>query len=148
VYRWAEPLSKLEISGSTYYRWRRRFRMGGREALHDRKPCRERNWNQLLPTEQAQILEAALRYPERSRRGISCQVADTGGFTVSESPVYRLLKLARWIKPRDSRRFPAGLEYRVKTKRPNQMWQPAAEALRRAIGLPSCHIAEVLLDQQ
>jgi hypothetical protein len=121
---------------------------GGREALHDRKPCRERNWNQLLPAERAQILEAALRYPERSSREISCQIADTGGFMVSESTVYRLLKLAAWIKPKNTRRFPAGSEYRVKTKCPNQMWQPAAEALRRAIRLPSCHIAEVLLDQQ
>ena len=125
----AEALSKLEISASTYYRWRRRFRMGGREALHDRKPCRERNRNQLLPTERAQILEAALCYPERSSREISCQIADTSGFTVSESTVYRLLKQAGWIKPKDTRRFLASEEYRVKTKRPNQMWQSDATYL-------------------
>src|SRR5512136_391558 len=61
------PISELccreRIALTMYYRWRGRFRMGGREALHDRKPRRERNWNQLLPTERAQILEAALRYP-------------------------------------------------------------------------------------
>jgi len=124
-----EALSKLEVSASTYYRWRRRFRMGGREALYDRKPCRERNWNQLLPMERAQILEAALRYPERSSREISCQIADTCGFTASESTVYRLLKQAGWIKPRDTRRFSASSEYRVKTQRPNQMWQTDATYL-------------------
>jgi putative transposase len=124
-----EALGRLELSASTYYRWRRRFRMGGREALDDRKPRRERNWNQLLPTEQAQILEAARLHPERSSREISCQIADTGGFTVSESTVYRLLRQAGWIKPKDTRRFPASSEYRVKTKRPNQMWQTDATYL-------------------
>ena len=124
-----EALKRLELSASTYYRWRRRFRMGGREALDDRKPRRERNWNQLLPTEQAQILEAARLHPERSSREISCQIADTGGFTVSESTVYRLLRQAGWIKPKDTRRFPASSEYRVKTKRPNQMWQTDATYL-------------------
>src|SRR5512135_1754966 len=121
-----EALSKLEVCASTYYRWRRRFRIGGAEALKDRKPCRQRNWNQLLPLEQAHVLEVALRYPERSSREISCQVADTCGFTVSESTVYRLLKQAGWIKPRDTRHFPASSEYRVKTERPNQMWQTDA----------------------
>jgi transposase len=60
-----EALSKLEISASTYYRWRRRFRMGGAEALKDRTPYRKRNWNQLLPMEQAQVLEIALHYSSR-----------------------------------------------------------------------------------
>jgi transposase len=114
-----EALSKLEVSASTYYRWRRRFRMAGREALHDRKPCRERNWNQLLHEERAQILKVALLYPERSSREISCHIADACDFTVSESTVYRLLKEAGWIKPKDNRRFPASSEYRIKTKRPN-----------------------------
>jgi putative transposase len=124
-----EALWKLEVCASTYYRWRRRFRIGGAEALNDRKPYRERNWNQLLPMEQAQVLEVALRYPERSSREISCQVADTCGFTVSESTVYRLLRQAGLIKPRDTRRFAASAEYRVKTKRPNQMWQTDATYL-------------------
>jgi putative transposase len=124
-----KALSKLGIYASTYYRWRRRFRIGGAEALKDRKPYRERNWNQLLAMEQAQVLEVALRYPERSSREISCQVADTCGFTVSESTVYRLLRQAGLIKPRDTRRFAAGAEYRVKTQRPNQMWQTDATYL-------------------
>ena len=124
-----EALSKLEVCASTYYRWRRRFRIGGAEALKDRKPCRQRNWNQLLPTEQAQVLEVALRYPERSSREISCQIADTCGFTASESTVYRLLRQAGLIKPRDTRRFAASAEYRVKTKHPNQMWQTDATYL-------------------
>ena len=82
---------KLEISPSTYYRWRRRFRTGGRESLHDRNPHRERTWNQLLPEERAGILKVALLYPEWSSREIRCHVADTCGFTVSESTRTSLL---------------------------------------------------------
>ena len=50
--------------------------MGGREALHDRKPYRERNWNQLLPEERAKVLDVALLYPEWSSREIGCHIAD------------------------------------------------------------------------
>jgi putative transposase len=124
-----DVLTKMEISPSTYCRWRRRFRTGGREALHDRNPSRERNWNQLLPEERAKVLNVALLYPEWSSREISCHIVDHCGFTVAESTVYRLLKEAGWIKPKEPRRFLAVSEYRVKTKRPNQMWQTDATYL-------------------
>ena len=97
----ADALTKLGISPTTYYRWRRRFRTGGRESLHDRKPHRERNWNQLLPEERAKVLHVALLYPEWSSREIRCHIVDHCGFTVAESTVYRLLKQAGWIKPLD-----------------------------------------------
>ena len=47
----------------------------------------------------------------------------------SRSPRIRLLKEAGWIKPKEPRRFPASSEYRVKTKRPDQMWQTDATYL-------------------
>jgi transposase len=127
--RVAEALYRLEISPSTYYRWRQRFRTCGVQGLHDRKTFRDRNWNQLLREERAKILKVALLYPEWSSREISCHVADTCGFTVSESTVHRTLKEADWIQPKELRGFPAGEEYRVNTKRPNQMWQMDATHL-------------------
>lgn len=122
-------LAKLDISPSTYYRWRHRFRAGGVPGLHDRKPLRDRNWNQLLSEERAKITGVALLYPEWSSREISCYVADSCGFTVSESTVYRLLRQAGWIKPKESRTFPASGEYHTRTKHPNQMWQTDATHL-------------------
>jgi hypothetical protein len=83
----------------------------------------------LLPQERAKILKVALLYPEWSSREIGCHVADTCGFTVSESTVYRILKEAGWIQPKEVRTFPAGEENRVKTNRPNQMWQTDATHL-------------------
>jgi transposase len=121
-----EALTKLEVSPSTYYGWRRLFRTAGREALHDRKLCGDWNRIQLLPEEPAKVLHIALLYPEWSSREISCHIADTSHFTVSEATVYWLLKEAGWIKPKDTRRFSASSEYRIKTKRPNQTWQTDA----------------------
>lgn len=124
-----ETLARLEISSSTYYRWRHRFRAGGVPGLHDRKTIRDRNWNQLLSEERAKITSVALLYPEWSSREISCYVADNCGFTVSESTVYRLLRQAGWINPRERNTFPASGEYHTRTKRVNQMWQTDATHL-------------------
>ena len=43
--------------------------------------------------------------------------------------VYRVLKAAGYIKPRQERTFPAGPEYRIKTRRANEQWQTDATCL-------------------
>ena len=43
--------------------------------------------------------------------------------------MYRILKRSGLVKPRVPKTFPAGPEYRVKTKRVNQMWQTDASYL-------------------
>ncbi len=94
-------LDQLGIPRSTYYGWRRRFRRLGRLGLDDRPPRRGRNWNQLLGDERERVREVALLYPELSPRLVAVHVCDHDGFTVSESTVYRILKAAGWIKPRE-----------------------------------------------
>ncbi len=122
-------LKQLGIPRSTYYRWRFQFRRQGRVGLEDRPPRRERNWNELLDEEREQVREVALLYPELSSREVAVHLCDHGGFTVSESTVYRILKAAGWIKPRDVKTFPASSEYRVKTRGPNEQWQTDATYL-------------------
>jgi transposase InsO family protein len=121
----AETLRYIGIPASTYYRWKKLYRSGGRDNLHDRKPA-GKPWNALLNQEKDTIFEIATLYPEWSSREISCFVCDHKGFSVSESTVYRLLKKYGLIKPRDSKTFPAGSEYKVKTKYVNQQWQTDA----------------------
>jgi transposase InsO family protein len=124
-----EALARLDISRATYYRWRSRFRAQGFSGLRDLSSYKGHTWNQLLPAEREKIFELAMLYPEWSPREISCHIADHCGFTISESTVYRRLKAAGWIKPREVKGFPAGPEYTIKTKRPNQMWQTDASYL-------------------
>ena len=124
-----QVLAQLTISRSTYYRWRLSFRQRGQPGLHDWPPIRGRTWNQILPEERDKILEAALLFPDWSPRQVSCHITDTAGFAVSESSVYRILKREGLIHEVEQKTFPAGAEYRVKTRRPNQQWQTDATYL-------------------
>ena len=60
---------------------------------------------------------------------MACYLCGHGGLTVSESTVYRVLKNAGWIKPRELKSFPAGPEYRVKTSHRDEQWQTDATYL-------------------
>lgn len=120
------PLSKqhtlaaLGIPRSTFYRWQRRYRQQGEVGLVDRRPQPGTVWNRLTPQEVETILREALRQPELSSRELACWVTDHGGFSVSESSVYRLLKRHGLIHEVEVVGFPAGKEYRVKTMRINE----------------------------
>ena len=124
-----QALKCLDISKSTYYRWKQRFRAKGFAGLQDRSPVKGIVWNRLLQSERDKILELALLYPEWSSREIACHIVDHGTFTVSESTVYRLLKKQGWIKPLEVKTFPASGEFKVKTGSPNELWQTDATYL-------------------
>jgi putative transposase len=121
-----QVLSQLGIPRSTYYRWRARFRREGRIGLFDCPPGKGSVWNRVLPEERSRVYEVAMLYPEWSSRELACYISDKCGFTISESTVYRLLKARGLIKPVEVKTFPAGPEYTVKTKRPNEQWQTDA----------------------
>jgi transposase InsO family protein len=134
----ASPIGKraalrhLDIRPTTYYRWVKKFRREGTEGLQDVSSHEGRGnrvWNQLLYEEQDKVLETATLWPEWSSREIACWIADNCEFTVSESTVYRLLSQNGMVRPRRIKTFPAGEEYKVKTKHPNQMWQTDATYL-------------------
>ena len=121
-----EVLSRLDISPSTYYRWRRRFREEGQHGLRDLCPHDGRGgrvWNQLLEQERQRIVKVARLYSEWSSREIACHLGDCGSFSVSESTVYRVLKREGLIPDQVVRTFPAGPEYTTKTRGINEMWQ-------------------------
>jgi putative transposase len=50
------------------------------------------------------------------------QLVDSGGWYVSESTVFRILKREGMIKPAEIAYFKAGKEYHRKTNRPNELW--------------------------
>jgi putative transposase len=118
-------LEELGIPRSSYYRWQRRRRQQGEARLVDRRPQPGTVWNRLTPQEET-ILWEALRQPELSSRELACWVTDYGGFSVSESTVYRLLKRHGLIHDVEAVGFPAGKEYGVKTTRINEQWQSDA----------------------
>lgn len=124
-----DALARLEVPVSTYYRWRHRFRHQGVTGLRDGSSFKGSVWNQLLPEERAKVLTVADREPAWSPREVACHITDHHGVSISEATVYRILKRAGLVKPREVKTFPAGPEYSVKTVAPNQQWQTDATYL-------------------
>jgi len=116
-------LISLNIPESTYYHWRGIYQREGIEGLKKMSTAPGRVWNRILPEEEEIILEVSKNHPELTPRLIAVKITDTKGFYVSEKTVYRLLKKYNLIEPRPLKEMPAAKEYRIKTKRPDQMWQ-------------------------
>lgn len=123
-----DALDRIEISETTYYRWKRNFRASGIEGLEDAR-TRGTPWNKILHSERDKILQIAELFTEWSPREVACHITDKCDFHISESTVYRVLKKSGLIRNRELKTFPAGKEYKVKTKRPNEMWQTDATYL-------------------
>lgn len=126
----SQALKKLDVSKSTYYRWKHKLRTMGIQGLEDIKPKRVRNWNQLLPCQDDIILEAAYVNPEWKSRQIAFYITDKEGFSVSASSVYRRLKRLGLLCESTAKTFAASGEYKVKTIRVNQQWQTDATYLK------------------
>lgn len=60
----AKALALIDVPQSSYYRWKRKFRVDGLEALEDRSSAHVTPWNKILPEEKEKIFEIALHYPE------------------------------------------------------------------------------------
>lgn len=121
-----ESRRELGLPASTYYRWQRRHRLEGDAGLVDRRPQPGTIWNRLRPEEVETILVVAPAEPDKSPREIACWISDSAGFSVSESSVYRVLKLHGLVREVKLVGFPAGSEYAVKTTRVNEQWQSDA----------------------
>jgi putative transposase len=86
-------LEMLGIRPTTFYRWYERYRAGGPEALEDQPSKPDRVWNRIPDDVRERIVAMALEIPELSPRELATRFTDTEGYFVSESSVYRLLKV-------------------------------------------------------
>lgn len=121
-----QTLKELQVAPSTYYRWRRRYVEQGLAGLEDLPPVPRRVWNKLKEEERQDLVHYALEHPSLSSREIATRLVDTAGWFISEATVYRILKEAGLIKPPETKGFPAGKEYQVKTQKPNELWHTDA----------------------
>jgi transposase InsO family protein len=112
-------IAHLGLAKSTYYRWLARQAEG---RLQDKKGGSSVPWNKLRLEEEAKILAQARDSPALSCRQLALRLVDSGGFYVSESTVFRILKREGLIKLAETTGFKAGKEYHRKTKGPNELW--------------------------
>ena len=98
-----EACRVVKLPRSTYYRWRRMTTTPRRA----RGPA----WNALSAWERRRVLSLSEEHPEWSSRQIAFYLTDKGGFSVSESSVYRILKGAGKIPKCLEQASRAGKEY-------------------------------------
>lgn len=114
----SKVLSQLGVPGSTYYLWLKRREEQG---LEDQAGGGRPPWNRLTPEEVNRVFEAALDMPELSSRQLAAWLTEHGGFSVSESTVYRILRREELVK-RAEVKLVAGKESHRKTTVPHQLW--------------------------
>jgi len=116
-------LRELDINRSTFYAWYRRYQEGGGEALAARAPQPRRFWNAIPPWVKKKVVETALEHLDKSPRELAWHLTDTQGYFISESSVYRILKLADLITSPAYTVLSAKDKFDQPTTRVNQLWQ-------------------------
>ena len=137
-------LDKLGIPKSTFYGWYERYREGGDEALADTRANCNPVWNRLPKKVRKSILALALERPELSARELAVLYTERGYF-VSESSVYRLLKVHDLITIPAFILMKAADKFQHPTTAPNQLWQTDFTYLK-VIGWGWFYLSTVLDD--
>ena len=86
-------LQELDINRSTFYEWYRRYVNRGASGLEDRTSHRNQFWNAIPPWVKKRVVETALDHLDKSPRELAWHLTDTQGYFISESSVYRILKV-------------------------------------------------------
>lgn len=116
-------LEALGLAPSTFYRWYAQFQEDGEAGLAP-KPAAERQfWNCIPDSVQHQIVQLALKHPEKSPRELAWLFTDQEGYFVSESSVFRLLRGYDLIANPAFEVVRATKRFKKPTTRINQLWQ-------------------------
>ena len=118
-----KSLEQIGVSRPTFYRWYDLYRRFGEAALADRRSGSGRVWNRIPNDVRELMLEMALNEPELSPRELAIKFTDERCYFVSETSVYRLLKVCDLITSPAFIVMKAADEFREKTTAPNQLWQ-------------------------
>lgn len=116
-------LEELDINRSTFYDWYQRYQEGGSEALAVVPSHRRQFWNAIPPWIKKQVVDAALEHLDKSPRELAWHLTDTRGYFISESSVYRILKVNDLITSPAYTVLSAKDKFDHPTTRVNQLWQ-------------------------
>jgi transposase InsO family protein len=140
-----QTLDKLGIPRTTFYRWYAHYRAGGEEMLQHKAPLPGRIWNRIPDDIRDPLITLALDRPELSARELAITFTDTDGYFVSESSVYRLLKVHDLITSPAFIVMKATDEFADKTTAINQLWQTDFRYLK-IIGWGWMYLSTILDD--
>jgi len=118
-----QTLAELEVPRSTFYRWYRLYQEEGPEGLVDQKPNPRQFWNRIPDPVKEQVVDLALKHPEKSSRQLAWEFVDERKYFISESSVYRILKGFDLIQSPAFELVSAKDKFEKPTKRVNELWQ-------------------------
>jgi len=118
-----QTLEELEVPRSTFYRWYRLYHENGPDGLIDKKPKVHQFWNRIPEPVKEQVVDLALKNPEKSSRQLAWQFVDEMKYFISESSVYRILKGFDLIQSSVFEIVSAKKKFENPTKRVNELWQ-------------------------
>jgi transposase InsO family protein len=116
-------LETLGLAPSTFYRWYAQFQEDGEAGLAPKAAAERQFWNSIPESVQRQIVQLALKHPERSARELAWLFTDQEGYFVSESSVFRILKGYDLIENPAFEVVRAAKRFKKPTTRINQLWQ-------------------------
>jgi len=116
-------LDELGINRSTFYGWYQKYLEQGYEGLANSYKRPRQFWNQIPDHERDRVVQAALEKPELTPRELAFYITDTKGYYISESSVYRILKVHDLIPSPAYTVITAADKYVNPTTRVNQLWQ-------------------------
>jgi putative transposase len=116
-------LRELDINRSTFYAWYQRYRVRGVGGLADHTSHRRQFWNAIPPWVKKKVVEKALEHLDKSPRELAWYLTDTQGYFISESSVYRILKVNDLITSPAYTVLSAKDKFDQPTTRVNQLWQ-------------------------
>ncbi len=86
-------LDEIKVSRTSFYRWYGAYEKGGLDGLANQGRASRRHWNRIPDSVRSMIVDVALDRPELTPRELAWHITDTHDYFVSESSVYRILKV-------------------------------------------------------
>lgn len=118
-----KTLEELDIQRSTFYRWYNRYLEAGYDGLADRKSSPSKFWNKIPELVEQEVVDTALEYPEKTPRELAWHITDTREYYISESSVYRILKVYDLVASPAYILIKASDKFKHPTTRINELWQ-------------------------
>jgi putative transposase len=116
-------LREIGINKSTFYNWYHAYSENGVEGLLPTQRASNRQWNSIPQEQKNLVVKLALDYPDLSSRELAYKMTDEQQIFLSESSVYRILKVRGLITAPAHIFLSAADEFTDKTGFVHQMWQ-------------------------
>ena len=118
-----KTLREIRLNKSTFYNWYKIYSDKGIDGLAPSKRTSNQQWNTIPQEQKNLVVELALECPELSSRELAYKLTDEQQIFISESSVYRILKVRGLITTPAHIFLSAGDEFTNKTCFVHQMWQ-------------------------